>query len=404
MAQPEDDTLLAAFEFVKYALKPEATYQGTVCFHVKDPDGSVLSKYVTVRGEEAFHSPDAPGDSPLKCSIHCERQTLLFIISGTLEPTMALMCGQVVVDDLNELQLFSKSFSFSRDKFEEFKQSAAQQQEESSAAAEAETAETLVEATPPATAPPDEDTVAPPLIPAASASSSDVPGVAAAAGGGGVSGEPPITGFEDVSLKNSPKGVVRRTIQKASLKKQIAQQSLKVLVGAKKLGDELDKEINDFKNSPRYQRVVLAVNDTTDQVSKTETFGKLKQVKAKVEEKTPAPVKKGFGTTVIGLKKLGAFTGEKLKSAGKRTVEVLTKTAYAPEASEAEVQAEKERKRTAERQSLESKLAALKAKNEAFKSERSKSGDGSAGTSGSQDVLGGEEGSFMQAGGGDTTL
>ena len=59
-------------------------------------------------------------DVAVTCTVGCEREALMQIIKGEVDPMNALMTGQVTVDDLGQLMAFKIAFSFFRPAFNAF--------------------------------------------------------------------------------------------------------------------------------------------------------------------------------------------------------------------------------------------------------------------------------------------
>ena len=53
-----------------------------------------------------------------QCTVQCDRGTFVQVMTGVVEASAALMCGMIVVDDMNKLLEFKAAFNFKRDVYE----------------------------------------------------------------------------------------------------------------------------------------------------------------------------------------------------------------------------------------------------------------------------------------------
>ncbi|KNC52156.1 uncharacterized protein AMSG_00982 [Thecamonas trahens ATCC 50062] len=122
--------LAAALAFIPYAYKgPESRYSGGAVFVVKDGTGAeatvhtvvvrVVDGLVTVETEGEDDDCDASAWLP-PTVVTLSPQVLVGVLAGTTDPMLAMMCGQILVSDLNGLLAFASAFDFSKSRFEAF--------------------------------------------------------------------------------------------------------------------------------------------------------------------------------------------------------------------------------------------------------------------------------------------
>ena len=101
-----------------------ADFAGKVKFQVAD-GSETLTRYVVASKDSARVLEAAEGEAEAcvqKCTINIQKDILLMILNGSLDPAMALICGQLQVDDLNGMKEFATAFDFDQASYAEFQE------------------------------------------------------------------------------------------------------------------------------------------------------------------------------------------------------------------------------------------------------------------------------------------
>jgi len=241
--------------------------------------------------------------SPAKCTVMTSKGILVALLAGALDPMIAMMCGQVAVDDLNELVAFSNAFDLNRAKFEEFQQQLSK----------ATTEDAVRPADTPAPADIPESPVHSPVDHATAASEVGIPAAVA----------------QDARKREPANLAINDRI-----KMTLSRGGLSLLVTLRKMQTELDK-------SERWQAAVAGVSSAASKVAEAPPIKGIRRVAP-----SPPGVTGGIATAA--------------KATGVSAIEVLAKNAQHPTVEQAEQRVAKTEQK---KQSLQNELSQLREAN-----------------------------------------
>eukprot|EP00002_Diphylleia_rotans_P036967 TRINITY_DN8206_c0_g1_i1.p1 TRINITY_DN8206_c0_g1~~TRINITY_DN8206_c0_g1_i1.p1 ORF type:complete len:334 (+),score=92.83 TRINITY_DN8206_c0_g1_i1:73-1074(+) len=301
----------AVVMFLKYAYRPSNTFAGTVHFVLNDTAaGHTLSKYISVNptsasGEFVVASDESPSGG-VCCYVKSEKDILMGMLSGALDPMVVLMMGQIIVDNLPQLMAFSTAFDLTRAKYDEFRASVQLQSQEKDEKPEEEGAELEAYRATPHT----DDSES------------------------GIS-------TNEIALQVLPESDKRRMKRKAAIV------SLQLLEAVSTFAEAMDEGF--------------------DKIKTTEGYKKADQELEEILQKAPQGLREGLQNVSKSVQHATFIAGLFLRQAGQEVISRLQHTAYAapltPE-EQAAKKAEKEAKRLQEKSDLEAKLQQLKLENE----------------------------------------
>jgi len=230
-----EETLNAALQFLIFAHKPDTQYAGTIFFTVNDQlSGQTIRKSVRVTPSTVQIVDGYPPDGKVDCSVMIAKDTLLAIVSGSINPMVAFMCGQVMIDNPMVMPQFAQVFDLSPQKLEEFKATL-----ESNRNPPTET-NTPIPTTPTATNEKQESTVNEVNTPTINPSSNSSP----------------------VIIQRSGRNV--ETI--------LAVGFLQFLQSLRTFAIEMDKQLEVLKATPNFQRFATYISDTKKNIQESQTF------------------------------------------------------------------------------------------------------------------------------------
>lgn len=114
-----EETINTALKFLEHVYRMDSPFNGTVRFDISDSSASSYTKYVSVttgHGVQVHSTYDSPAD----CNVQVDRVVLLAILTGTLDPVVALMWGQISLDNSAVMSGFARAFDISPEKFMDF--------------------------------------------------------------------------------------------------------------------------------------------------------------------------------------------------------------------------------------------------------------------------------------------
>ncbi|KAJ6243065.1 chascon [Anaeramoeba flamelloides] len=113
--------LKTIFEFLHECYIGKEDQTGIFNFEIKRKDEEDLLTSIIIKGNSI--QIDFELHEKGSCVVKCDEKTLLQMFTGELEPSVAVMFGQIQVEgDLNSLLSFSQSFDISKENYLKFKQ------------------------------------------------------------------------------------------------------------------------------------------------------------------------------------------------------------------------------------------------------------------------------------------
>ena len=117
----DDAELIDTVAFVTVAFIGSEMTLGLLCRVTDSVGGTPLQVVIGASPEGAVVlAGERMSELTVTCTIDCQREPLVQILRGDLEPLMALTSGQVVVDDLGQLMAWKCAFRFERSEFNAF--------------------------------------------------------------------------------------------------------------------------------------------------------------------------------------------------------------------------------------------------------------------------------------------